>query len=124
MFWTVVKTTAIVVAVLLALPAAAYADIVYEEGATFDGGLCWEADGTEGFTTPDGQCVTPADYAEMFSYENLSQIPSLTNPELSIAEEAGITPDSLPADERLLGVGLVERPATFRQLVAWAHQPF
>ena len=92
-----------------------------EEGATFDGGVCWEADGTEGFSHYDGECITPADYDAMFSFEALDAIPSVIFPDRSIAEVAGITPDP-PASERLLGVGLVAEPRTFIDYVRRAHR--
>lgn len=117
-----IMSTVVMVGVLL-MPAAALADeIQLEAGATFDGGICWEADGTEGLAAFDGQCVTPADYAEIYSFENLDAHPSQGDPSVSIAEAAGITADSPPADERLLGVGLVEEPQTFRQIVVGAHR--
>jgi hypothetical protein len=80
-----------------------------EEGATiFDNGSCVEADGTAGLGMADGSCVTPADYDEMFSYENLSKVPSLGDPSRSIAETGDITVDSPPASVRPLGEGLID----------------
>ena len=109
-------TTAVLLAALM-VPSAALAA---EEGATFDGGICQEADGTAGFATPDGECITPADYAEMFSYEALAATSSLAV-EGSVADAYGITAESAPADERQLGEGLVETTRTFGELVLIAH---
>jgi hypothetical protein len=92
-----------------------------EPGATFDGGVCWEANGTEGMSMPDGQCMTPADYDAIFSFENLDSIPSLTpGSTQSLAAEAGLVDDG-PASERMLGEGLVTVPFTFRENVARGH---
>jgi hypothetical protein len=103
--------TAAILVALFATPATA--SIELEAGATFyDNGTCVEQNGAPGFGMPDGECITVADYDEMFSYENLSSIPSLTNPSLSIAEEAELEPD-VSASERLLGIGLVDEPFTF-----------
>ncbi len=104
------------IAIVIALTAAT------EPGATFDEGTCWEADGTQGAAMPDGQCVTPADYDAMFSVENLSTIPSITNPDLAVAEEANLVDDG-PASERVNGAGLVDEPESFVQYVARLHQP-
>jgi len=71
-----------------------------EAGATFDGAICWEADGTEGITTIDGSCMTPADYDVIFGYENLSLIDSRALPGIDVATLYGITPDSQAASER------------------------
>ena len=97
---------------ITAAPASA---VELEEGAVFyDNGRCVEADGTEGLSAGDGQCITPADYDELFSYENLAAIEAL-NPHdgsTTVAEVYNIDPE-LPASLRLLGVGLVEVPFTF-----------
>lgn len=76
-----------------------------------------EVTGEPGLPNGTGECITPAEYDALFSYENLSTIPSLTNPSLSIAEEAGLEPTSPAASDRPLGVGLVETTFTFRELV-------
>lgn len=116
---------------------AAFGEIELEEGATFDGGICWEADGTEGISTFDGQCLTPADYDAIYSYENLSSIPAVedcwpgtpcdvdTEGVRSIAEVYDIQPDDDPASDRPIGTGLVEpgEERTFKQRVARAHAP-
>lgn len=109
------------VAFLLAGIATAKADEVQlEEGATFDGGICWEADGTEGIATIDGQCMTPADYDEMFSYENLEATPMWRNPEVSVAEAYGITPDSPKASDRAITF-MGENLGTFTEIVFVLH---
>lgn len=113
---------------------AAEATVELEEGATFDGGICWEADGTEGISMLDGDCMTPADYDAIYSYENLSQHPTITectpgNPECtvenysSIAEVHGLTPDEEPASDRPLGEGVSQDNRTFKERVAAAHSP-
>ena len=101
------KTAAALAAV--ALITSAYT-VDYEPGATFyEDGSCQEADGTPGQTQPDGQCLTIADYDEMFSYENLNTVPSIINPDLSIAEEAGLDPaDVTPPSQRVLGNNVSE----------------
>lgn len=77
------------------------AEIELEEGATFfENGTCQEADGTAGLASFDGSCVTPEDYDELYSYENLSQIPSAVNPSLSIAEVGGIVDDGVAPSQR------------------------
>lgn len=97
------KVTRIIIAtVALALSASpALADpIEFEAGAKFNGGICWEADGTEGVTRYDGQCITPADYDVIFSFENLSAAPALLGNGRSVAEVYGITADSPKASVR------------------------
>lgn len=114
------------------LPAAAQIEL--EEGATFDGGICWEADGTEGITTFDGQCMTPADYDEIYSFENLDSIPHCPQDnfdctleeEPSIAEYYEIAPpeiDPKPASERIIGEGVAAEPFTFKGYVHSLHAP-
>ena len=94
-----------------------------EDGATFDGGLCWEADGTEGLSSADGQCVTAADYDAMFSYENLSTVPSSRwgDEGKSIAEVDGVVDDGVVASERPLGDGVTAKPFTFVGTLVYAH---
>ena len=122
------KTTIILAFALIwvAISAvAAVADIELEDGATFDGGVCWEADGTEGISAFDGQCITPADYDAIFSYENLSTIVGLQAGDegRTIAEIYDIQPEDDPASDRPIGEGLVEpgTERTFKQRVASAH---
>lgn len=106
--------TVVAILIVTATPVSAL-----EEGATFyDNGTCVEVDGTPGLSAGDGSCVTVADYDEMFSFENLSTVPSIIDPSISIAEEAGLDPE-VPASLRLLGRGLVEVPRTYRELVNW-----
>ena len=92
-----------------------------EEGATFfENNTCVEADGATGFAAGDGQCITTADYDEMYSVENLSTVPSSTSKTgQSIAEEAGLVAadDGGAASDRQLGEGLVEETASFRELL-------
>ena len=107
--------------IIAAIALATVLTIATEPGATFDGPTCWEADGTEGMSTYYGQCVTPADYDALFSYANLSTIPSAHDPSTSIAEEAGLVDDG-PASERILGVG-VAVPFTFAGDVHSLHWP-
>lgn len=97
----------------------------YETGATFDGGVCWEADGTEGLSTFDYQCMTPADYDEIFSYENLAATESVRpfDDGRSIADVYELVEDETPASERELGAGLVDVPFTFAETVRSAHAP-
>ena len=96
-----------------------------EDGATFDGGICWEADGTQGIAMLDGSCMTPADYDTLFSYENLAATPNAYNPTVSIAETYQIDPEAPPASDRPIGTGLVEAGTerTFKQVVQAAHLP-
>lgn len=97
-----------------------------EEGATFGDGVCWEADGTEGIPALDGECVTPADYDEIYSVEVLAETPSIQDPTKSIAEvyEMDVT-DPTPASDKPIGEGLVEpgTEKTFKQYVQAAHMP-
>lgn len=103
--------------------------IVLEEGATFDDGICWEADGTEGISTFDGQCITPADYDVIFSYENLSSIPvgyqwdGTEYEGMSVAEVYGIELVDDPASDRPIGVGVSADLRTFKERVVGAHAP-
>jgi len=108
--------TIIMLVLMLLTPA------LTEPGVTYDGGICWEADGTEGVTVVDGRCVTPADYDVMFSFKNLSTIPSIINPEISIAAEAGLVDDGESASQRTLGEG-VTKPFTFVEYVTKLHGP-
>ena len=115
------RATILTIAILLlaAAPAAA-GEIVLEPGATFDGGVCWEADGTEGISSFDGQCVTPADYDILFSYEALAAAPSGIEG-VSVAEAYGVTADAAPASERRLVFQGVDY-GTFASYVTAAHQ--
>ena len=119
------RTKTIVVAAtavaMLATPVAASA-VEREPGATFfEDNSCQEADGTPGLTGYDGQCVTADDYDYLFSFEALDSIQSLTQPDLTVAEEAGITSEDNPASERILGAGLV--PAIQQRTFADNFQP-
>lgn len=107
--------TAAILVALMATPVIADT-VLLEEGVTFyDDGTCIEADGTPGLSSADGSCVTAADYDEMFSYENLSTIPSQNDSTKSVAEVYDINLE-VPASLRLLGIGLVDEPFTFRVL--------
>lgn len=99
----------IVLIVVLALAAPAFA-------AT---GCIDEVTGEPGLPSIDG-CITPAEYDEMFSYENLSTVPSLSPLYETVAEAYNITPESPVARDRLIGVGLVEVPFTFKDAVRQA----
>ena len=109
--------TMIVIAMLLiAAPAMAT-----ETGVTFnDDGTCTEADGTAGLGMMTGDCITPADYDLLFSYENLEATPSqISGSDQSIAAEAGIVDDT--PSERPVGEGLIEEGWTFAERVQWWH---
>jgi len=109
----------ILVMIVIAMAAPALAEeVVLEAGVTFyDNGTCTEQDGTTGLSSADGECVTPADYDAMFSYEALtqveSQIPAYAG--RSVADVYLIDP-VIPASLRMLGIGLVE-PFTFVETV-------
>ena len=75
-----------------------------------------EVTGEAGLRNATGECITPAEYDALFSFENLSTIPSIIDPTVSIAEEAGLVDDGVPASERILGAG-VSDPFTFREVV-------
>ena len=117
--------TALAVATIFAVTLEAQAT---EPGATFQNGICWEADGTEGFAMPDGECVTPADYDAMFSYEILAETPIGSQWDQtpyagqSVAEVYDLAPEPV-ASERILGVGVSE-PFTFVEAVRAAHLPY
>lgn len=102
--------TIVITILLLAAPAAAT-----EDRST---GCLDEVTGEPGLQMVSGECVTPAEYDEIFGFENLSEVPSLMNPELSVAEVYGLTPDPTPASQRPLGEGLVDEPFTFVRTVA------
>ena len=109
-------TTAIMIVILVlcfVAIGAAYAD----------DGICTDDNGVEGISTAWGVCMTPELYSELYSYENLAQVPSAINPEISIAEEAGLVPDGIEAADRELGAGVVAEPFTFREYVRAAHEP-
>ena len=76
-----------------------------------------EVTGEPGLLMLTGECITPAEYDIIFSVEALAQVPHPHYPGQSVAEVAGLIGDPTPASERLLGVGLVDQPASFRQLV-------
>jgi len=94
---------------LLWLPVPAIAtdhtqQVVLEAGVTFlDGGSCVETDGTTGLSMADGQCITPADYNVMFSYENLEATQTLfpLDGDTTVAEQYDIEPDVASARPRL-----------------------
>ncbi len=72
---------------IIMIAVLSIAAVPLEDGAVFNGdGTCTEADGT--------QCVTPADYDVMFSYENLSSV--LTqypfDGDTTVAEQYNIEP--------------------------------
>ena len=111
---------ALLAALAIGVGGAHADDIVLEPGATFDGGICWEADGTEGVSMLDGSCMTPADYDRLYSYDNLATTFDLYTGE-SIADLYGITPDAAPASVRpivFMGVNY----GTFATYVTNAHQ--
>ena len=116
-----------IVLLIVGATAESWATVELEEGATFfDDFTCVEADGTLGISTADGQCLTPADYDKIFSFENLSQIEIVTSPDTeiagqSIAEVYGITADDDPASERPLGEGVTAEPFTFVDTVRYVH---
>lgn len=91
-----------VAAVLLVAVPAAASELELEEGATFlEDGTCYEADGTYGLSSFDGQCVTPADYDLIFGFTNLHSIEHPLHPGRSIADVHGITADDPPASLRV-----------------------
>ena len=103
---------AAIMVALLATPAVAL-----EDGVTFhDGGTCTEADGTQGLSQADGECITPADYDILFGFENLSTVPLLYDPSVTVAAQYDIGPEA-PASTRLIGVGLVAEPTTYLAIV-------
>lgn len=107
---------AIAAAAALTVALGAAPAIAQEAGVTFfENGSCTEADGTPGMARFDGTCTTAAEYDELFSVENLSTVPSALNPDISIAEEAGLVDDGVVASEKPRGVGLVEEPITFAE---------
>jgi hypothetical protein len=111
--------TAAIMVALLATPA-----IALEEGVTAHGdGTCTEADGSKGLTQGDGECITAADYDVMFGIENLSTIPSLIDPSLSVTDVWDLDPTIKPTD-RVLGVGLVDVLATYPAILDGAWIPY
>lgn len=113
------KVTRIIATAVLTVGLTAAPALADEEGATFDGGICWEADGTEGLTRYDGECVTPADYDEIFSFENLSNEPSTVFDGRSVAEVYGLTPNVRASERPRLFEGDVE--PTFAETVRILH---
>ena len=99
---------------LLATPAVASADDI-------SAGCTDEVTGEAGLLRYDGECVTPAEYDAIFSFENLDSIQSLTDPTQSIAAEAGIVDDDAPASERPLGDGVTAEPFTFVGTLVYAN---
>lgn len=96
----VIATTLLgILLAIMTVPAHAN-DVGLEDGATFDDGICWEADGTQGISTLDGQCVTAADYDELFSYEVLASTATHTSSTASVATTYGIAAQSGNASER------------------------
>ncbi len=110
MIWRAFKRGTVVGAVI---------GLVFMLGAIAAQAVECEVEGEIGFVTVDSTCMTPSRYDAMFSYENLSTIPLQDGSGESIAEAYGITSASAPASERLLGVGLVEEPYTFRTWLSW-----
>ena len=84
--------------------------------------LCTSESGEQGFVMIDGTCMTPSLYDERFSAEALAEVPSLADPDQSVAEVYEITPASAPASAREIGDGLVTQTFTFDEFVAnlWA----
>ena len=113
-----IVAAATLLAAMFASPASA--TIATEPGATFDGGICWEADGTEGIAAIDGSCVTPADYDAIFSYQALAATPNHGPSGLTVAEAYSITPDSPKASERPRSFMGTAEP-TFVEYVALLH---
>ena len=99
-----------IIVMMMTVPAATAAD-----------GTC-EVDGEVGLSTVWGECITPSIYDELFSYENLSTIPSLTSDQ-SIAAEVGMVDDT--PSERQLGGGVLKETRTFHdvldQFIYWHH---
>jgi len=110
--------TIITTLLLLLMVAAPAGALELEPGATFDGGICWEADGTEGLSAPDGQCITPADYDEMFSVENLSTVPLHADPTVTVADAYGVTGQASERPRIFMGVEY----DSFAGVVTKAHQ--
>ena len=114
--------------IIMAIAIAVTFTVTLEPGATFDNGVCWEADGTEGIAMADGQCMTPADYDIIFGYDALAarEVGQEWNGTVfegqTVAQVAGLTPEPA-ASLRPLGEGLVETPRTFTQIVRAAHLP-
>ena len=103
--------TALLVVGLLAVPAAASA----EEATFLDNGSCIEG-GEIGIARFDGSCLTAAEYDELYSVENLSTIPSAYDPDVSIAEQAGLVEEyDVPASEVPRGEGLVVVETSFKE---------
>lgn len=120
------RTIAATAALALTLAASpALAENGWEEGAVFDevNHVCTQ-DGVQGVTTFDKQCMTPADYDEVFSYENLSTVVSTRAVDngATIAEVYEMEPptaDTPPPSERTLGEGVASEPFTF---VSWVGE--
>jgi len=126
-------TVAIIVGWMLAITTTVQA-VELEPDVTWDhdNHICWEASGEQGIITFDGQCMTPTDYDTIYSFESLSQIPTVQacwpgtscGPDAeTIAEAYGMVDDGVAASDRPLGVGLVEpgTETTFREKVSAAH---
>ncbi len=105
-------TTIIILMALTATPAIAAEDLSI--------GCADEITGEAGVMNGTGECVTPAEYDAKFSFDNLDSIVSLTDPTQTIAREAGIV--DVKASVRELGIGLVDVPFTFTQIVG-AYRP-
>jgi hypothetical protein len=63
--------------------------------------------------------MTPSLYDERFSFESLDATPSVISgqEDISIAELYNVQDDT--PTERLIGVGLLENPRTFTEIVWW-----
>ena len=115
----IIRNAATSVAVIVALwvtwwllwaAAPAQAAELYADGTCTD-------EGVGGFYTVDLICVTPAVYDALFSYDALENVESQNFPGRSVADVYGYVP-GVAASDRLLGVGLVASPSSFRQLTS------
>ncbi len=73
-------------------------------------------DDCNGIIMYDGVCMTVDLYNETFSFENLSTVPSLAFPDLSVAEVYDIVNDGIEAADRPRTFQGVPQP-TFRDYV-------
>ncbi len=114
---TIRLMTLATLAVLLLVLLAQAANATDHGPVDLTGQCADEVTGEPGLQMLTGECITPAEYDIIFSVEALTLVESHTHPGQSVAEVAGLLEDTTPASDRLLGVGLVDQPVSFRTLV-------
>ena len=105
------SSTLISIMLIVGLAAPASADTFNPDGT------CVTDAGDPGFWSADETCITAQVFDEVMSAEALSEVPSLTIDGASVTEVYDLQ-DTPVASERPLGVGLVDDPVSYKQLLS------